>query len=84
MRRAEIGHHHHIAGLYLLRYAQRGVMAGGMPAALQWRTAEPRGGTGDGVEAERRFRGPLARALSLKAIIFGIAFLVAQIGGSSN
>jgi hypothetical protein len=22
MRRAEIGHHHHIAGAYLLRYAQ--------------------------------------------------------------
>jgi hypothetical protein len=22
MRRAEIGHHHHIAGTYLLRYAQ--------------------------------------------------------------
>ncbi len=22
MRRAEIGHHHHIAGVYLLRYAQ--------------------------------------------------------------
>jgi hypothetical protein len=23
MRRAEIGHHHHIAGAYLLRYAQQ-------------------------------------------------------------
>ena len=24
MRRAEIGHHHHVAGAYLLRYAQEG------------------------------------------------------------
>ncbi len=24
MRRAEIGHHHHIAGTYLVRYAQEG------------------------------------------------------------
>ncbi len=22
MRRAEIGHHHHVAGIYLIRYAQ--------------------------------------------------------------
>ena len=28
MRRAEIGHHHHIAGAYLLRYAQEASMAG--------------------------------------------------------
>jgi hypothetical protein len=27
MRRAEIGHHHHVAGPYLLRFAQRGFMA---------------------------------------------------------
>ena len=27
MRRAEIGHHHHIAGPYLLRYAQEARMA---------------------------------------------------------
>ena len=29
MRRAEIGHHQHIAGQYLLRYAQEGFMARG-------------------------------------------------------
>ena len=27
LRRAEIGHHHHIAGAYLLRYAQESLMA---------------------------------------------------------
>ena len=44
MRRAEIGHHHHIAGAYLLRYAQE----------ASWRednrrisNGEPRGWAGD-------------------------------------
>jgi hypothetical protein len=34
MRRAEIGHHHHIAGQYLLRYAQEATGAR-MTAARQ-------------------------------------------------
>ena len=38
----------------------RGVMARGLPAAVQWRTGEPRRRVGDDVEAERRFRGLLA------------------------
>jgi hypothetical protein len=41
MRRAEIGHHHHIAGTYLVRYAQervRGVrITAGLPTVSRSR-----------------------------------------------
>jgi hypothetical protein len=37
MRRAEQGHHHHIAGPYLLRYAQEDLMARRSPHQ-QWQT----------------------------------------------
>jgi hypothetical protein len=40
MRRAEIGHHHHIAGAYLLRYAQE----------ASWREDIRRVSNGDQVE----------------------------------
>jgi transposase-like protein len=40
MRRAEIGHHHHIAGPYLLRYAQE----------ASWREDNPREANGEQVE----------------------------------
>jgi hypothetical protein len=39
MRRGEIGHHHHIAGAYLLRYAQE----------ASWREDNRRGANGDQV-----------------------------------
>ena len=40
MRRAEIGHHHHIAGAYLLRYAQE----------ASWREDNRRVSNGDQVQ----------------------------------
>jgi hypothetical protein len=40
LRRAEIGIHHHIAGAYLLRYAQES-------PHLEWRSGEPRGVSGN-------------------------------------
>jgi len=42
MRRAEIGHHHHIAGTYLLRVAQERVARGSPPDGQ--RTADQRRG----------------------------------------
>jgi transposase-like protein len=50
MRRAEIGHHHHIAGAYLIRYAQE----------ASWREDNRRVGNGDQV------RNVVALALSAK------------------
>jgi predicted ATPase len=44
MRRAEIGHHHHIAGRYLLRYAQE----------ASWREDNRRAANGEQVN---RFAG---------------------------
>jgi hypothetical protein len=40
MRRAEIGHHHHLAGAYLLRYAQE----------ASWREDNRRVSNGDQLE----------------------------------
>ena len=42
MRRAEIGHHHHIAGAYLLRYAQEASWREDNRRAVEWRSSEPR------------------------------------------
>lgn len=65
MRGAEIGHHHHIAGAYLLRYAQE----------ASWREDHRRSGNGDqlngacwtGVagKADCEFRGLLAATYTL-------------------
>ncbi len=64
MRRAEIGHHHHIAGPYLLRYAQEASWREDLPAAIEWRTGEPRSRAGDGVEAIGRLLRLLAETCS--------------------
>ena len=62
MRRAEIGHHHHIAGAYLLRYAQEAAWREDHRRVVEWRSGEPRCRTGDGEQAERRFLRLLAAA----------------------
>ena len=63
MRRAEIGHHHHIAGAYLLRYAQE----------ASWREDNRRVSNGEQVDRvaglamkrrQRRFYGILATAFA--------------------
>ncbi len=48
MRRAEIGHHHHIAGKYLIRYAQESGMARGSSPGGQWHSGPGRGYAGHG------------------------------------
>ena len=53
MRRAEIGHHHHIAGTYLIRYAQELSVARGSPQDRQRPTGPGCHAAGD---AERAFR----------------------------
>jgi hypothetical protein len=48
MRRAEIGHHYHISGIYLLRYAQEST----------WREDNRRVANGDQVQRLAMKRGP--------------------------
>src|SRR4051812_2526900 len=36
LRRGELGHHHHIAGPYLVRYAQEGGLASRFMASSDW------------------------------------------------
>ena len=52
LRRAEIGHHHHIAGAYLLRYAQEASWREDNRRVSQWRSGGPYRGAGDGQQAE--------------------------------
>jgi hypothetical protein len=62
MRRAEIGHHHHIGGAYLLRYAQEASWRERKPPRAEWRSGKPRCGIGDAKQAERGFQRVLAAA----------------------
>ena len=62
MRRAEIGHHHHIAGAYLLRYAQEASWREDHRRVIEWRSGEPRCRIGNGEQTERRFLRLLAAA----------------------
>jgi ISXO2-like transposase domain len=57
LRRTEVGIHHHIAGAYLLRYAQESSWP-----RLEWRSGEPRSRAGDEARKERRFYRLLAAA----------------------
>src|ERR1043166_3206382 len=60
MRRAQIGHHHHIAGAYLLRYAQEASWREDNRRNVEWRSGEPpRAPHCDGSQ-DRRFYGILA------------------------
>jgi hypothetical protein len=64
MRRAEQGHHHHIAGPYLLRYAQE----------ASWREDHRRVSNGDQVHAVSRLamkRGPSVDFCGILAASFG-------------
>src|ERR1043166_6876823 len=63
LRRAEIGHHHHIAGDYLLRYAQEASWRG-QSAPVKRRTSQPPWRVSPAVQAVRRFRRLLAAACS--------------------
>ena len=47
MRRAEIGHHHHIAGAYLLRYAQEASWREDNRRVANGEQVNRRAGTGD-------------------------------------
>ena len=58
MRRAEIGHHHHIAGAYLLRYAQE----------ASWREDNRRSSNGDQVNRVAGWRWRASRAWISPAI----------------
>ena len=60
MRRAEIGHHHHIAGAYLLRYAQEASWREDNRRVVEWRAGEPRRGAGDERNKPSRFQRLLA------------------------
>ena len=53
MRRAEIGHHHHIAGPYLVRYAQESAWREDHRRVDNGRQVQARHGAGDGVPAVR-------------------------------
>ena len=50
MRRAEIGHYHHVAGPYLLRFAQEASWREDN-RRLEWRTGEPHRRARDDVPA---------------------------------
>ena len=67
MRRAEIGHHHHIAGAYLLRTRKRrhGVK---ITAAFEWRSDAASGRIGDEPEAISRFHRLLATSPAKRSI----------------
>ena len=65
MRRAEIGHHHHIAGAYLLRYAQEASWREDNRRSANGEQVEPSCGTGDEAEAESGFQRVLAAAYQL-------------------
>jgi hypothetical protein len=65
MRRAEQGHHHHIAGPYLLRYA-RGFVARRPSPSVEWRTGSHGFRTGDEARAVRGFLWILAMIYPLK------------------
>jgi hypothetical protein len=57
LRRTEVGIHNHIAGAYLLRYAQESSWP-----RFEWRSGEPRSRAGDEARQERRFYRLLAAA----------------------
>jgi hypothetical protein len=59
LRRAEIGTHHHIAGAYLLRYAQESSWREDN-RRVEWRSGEPRSRAGDEARRERGFYRLLA------------------------
>ena len=63
MRRAEIGHHHHIAGTYLLRYAQEATWREDN-RRIERRSDPPGCRVGDEEQAERGFQWLLATAFS--------------------
>ena len=60
MRRAEIGHHHHIAGAYLLRYAQEASWREDNRRVSNGEQSEPRCGSGDEAKAVSGFQRLLA------------------------
>jgi hypothetical protein len=53
MRRAEIGHHHHIAGAYLVRYAHEAAWREDHRRMDSGRRVQDEMGVGDGVQAVR-------------------------------
>jgi hypothetical protein len=61
LRRAEIGIHHHIAGAYLLRYAQESSWRK-IPPRLEWRSGDARSFAGDEARQERGLHLLLAAA----------------------
>ncbi len=61
MRRAEIGHHHHIAGAYLLRYAQEASWREDNRRVVERRSGCPDCRTGDEAETIGGFHGVLAK-----------------------
>ena len=64
LRRAEAGHHHHIAGAYLLRYAQESSWREDYRRVSQWRSDLPRRGAGDAQGRVAGFHGILATAFT--------------------
>ena len=60
LRRGEIGIHHHIAGAYLLRYAQESSWREDKPPRFQRRSGEPRSRSGDEAWQVRRLHRILA------------------------
>ena len=62
LRRGEIGHHHHISGPYLVRFAQEAAFREDARRVANGEQVQPRGRAGDGEQAERRFLRLLAAA----------------------
>ncbi len=57
LRRAEIGHHHHIAGAYLLRYAQEASWREDNRRVVEWRSGASGCRAGDGRKPSVDFAG---------------------------
>ncbi len=60
LRRAEIGHHHHISGVYLLRYAQEAAWREDSRRVANGEQVARVAGLADGPQAQRRFLRLLA------------------------
>jgi len=62
LRRAEMGHHHHVAGPYLVRYAQESAWPGGQAPGVQWGASDAGRVSGAGFAAFAGFLRVLAAA----------------------
>jgi hypothetical protein len=67
MRRAEIGHHHHAAGPYLIRFAQEAAWREDHRREPNGRPGRPHCRAGDAQQAERRFLRILATVAPISA-----------------